>query len=111
MLAEALIKQPLNESVCRVVAEKLRAGCLWMKLARDLKVKDSIIYVIKKEERADGKGYCRAVLEKWCEINSPHATNRELMMCLTNMGYGSVNWHIMRELNLVAKENMPQSER
>ena len=105
LLARALVEQPPSESVCSVVAEKLKVGCLWKKLARDLEMPDSIIEATEKKEKGDKKQCCRAAL-RWGD-----ATTREIMIWLTNMGYGSVNWHIMRELDLVARENMPQSER
>lgn len=106
MLARALVEQPPSESVCSVVAEKLKVGCLWKKLARDLKIPDSIIEATEKEEKGDKEECCRAVL-RWRKSNGSDATTREIMIWLTNMGYGSVNWHIMRELDLVARENMP----
>lgn len=108
--AEALVKQPANESVRGVVADKLRAGSLWKKLARDLNIRDPVIDAIEEEE-ADGQERCIASLRRWYENNGSSATSRELMLRLTNMGYGNVNWHIMRELGLVSRENMPPSDR
>lgn len=109
--AEASVKQPLNDRVRGVVAEKLRAGSLWKKLARDLRVTDPVIDAIEEEEKGDSQECCSQALRKWRESNGACATNREVMICLTNMGYGNVNWHIMRELDLVSRENMPQAER
>lgn len=110
-------KEKINRSPCEniraVVAEKLRMGCLWKTLARDLnpKVPDPVIEAIEEEENGDAKECCRVALRKWYEVNTSRATNREIMRCLTNMGYANVNWHIMRELHLVSLEDMPDSER
>lgn len=109
--AKARVEHPPDESVRYLVAEKLRVGRLWKTLATRLKVKDAILDAIEYEERDNGQECCRKALRKWRESKGSAATTREIMICLTNMGYGNVNWHIMRELNLVARQNMPQSER
>ena len=84
-------------------------GCLWKKLASKLKVQWAIMENIEEEERGDGEECCRKALKRWRESNGSRATVRELMRCLTDMGYGIINWHIMKELNLVARENIPRS--
>ena len=107
--AKALISISPDESLCSLVAEKLKMGCLWKKLASKLKVAWAIMENIQEEERGDGEECCRMALKRWCETSGSRATVRELMRCLTDMGYGNVNWHIMKELNLVTRENIPQS--
>ena len=96
-----------------VVAERLKQGCLWKTLARDLKpnVPDSVIAAIDEEEKGIEKECCRVALASWYNLHTSKATTRELMRCLTNMGSAKVNWHIMRELDLVSLEKMPESER
>ena len=94
-----------------MVAEKLGVGRLWRKLARGLEVKGAILDAIEEEERHNGEDCCRAALKKWYESNGSCATTRDIMICLTNMGYGSINWHVMKELKLVAEADMPQAER
>ena len=86
-------------------------GSLWKKLASKLKVAWAIMENIEEEERGDGEECCRMALKRWREINGSRATVRELMRCLTDMGYGNINWHIMHELNLVARESIPPSVR
>lgn len=97
--------------MCSLVAEKLKMGSLWKKLASKLKVAWAIMENIQEEERGDGEECCRKSLKSWRETNGSRATVRELMRCLTYMGYGTINWHIMKALNLVVRENMPQSVR
>ena len=111
--AEKLVKQPASESVRLVVAQKFKAGSLWKNLARHLKVKEAVIDAIEKEKEADGQECCIAALRKWYqpEKNGSNATSRELMLCLTNMRFGNVNWHIMRVLGLVSRDDMPPEER
>ena len=108
--AEALVNISPDESLRSVVAEKLKVGRLWRNLADKLKVRLAIQDNIEEEERGDGEQCCRMALKTWRESNGSRATVRELMRCLTDMGYGNINWHIMKELNLVAREKMPQSE-
>ena len=105
-----MIKKPPTEGVLDVIAEKLRTGSLWKKLASKLKIKRCVIANIQEDEE-DGQERCRAALETWRQNKGSSATSRELMLCLTNMGYGNVNWHIMIELNLVTRENIPPEER
>ena len=108
--AKALIKKPPTEGVLDVIAEKLRTGSLWKKLASKLKFKRCVIANIQEDEE-DEQERCRAALEIWRQNKGSSATSRELMLCLTNMGYGNVNWHIMIELNLVTRDNIPPEER
>ena len=108
--AKALIKKPPTEGVLDVIAEKLRTGSLWKKLASKLKIKRCVIANIQEDE-VDGQERCRAALEIWRQNKGSSATSKELMLCLTNMGYGNVNWHIMIELNLVTRDNIPPEER
>ena len=93
-----------------MMAEKLRTGPLWKKLARELEIKQCVIANIQEEEE-DGQERCRAALETWLQNKGSKATSRELMLCLTNMGYGNVNWHIMIKLDLVTRDNIPPEER
>ena len=88
-------------------------GRLWKTFARDLipNVQDPVIDAIEEEENGNEKECCRVALRRWHEANGSKATNREVMRCLTNMGYASINWHIMKELGLVSLENMPESEK
>ena len=94
-----------------MVAEKLKFE--WKNFASELKppLNYGVIEAIEKEENGDGKQCCRKALRRWYENNGSEATNRQIMRCITNMGYANVNWHIMRELGLVSIENMPESER
>ena len=108
--AKALIKKPPTEGVLDVIAEKLRTGSLWKKLASKLKFKRCVIANIQEDEE-DEQERCRAALEIWRQNKGSSATSKELMLCLTNMGYGNVNWHIMIELNLVTRDNIPPEER
>ena len=108
--AKALIQKPPTEGVLDVIAEKLRTGPLWKKLARELEIKQCVIANIQEEEE-DGQERCRAALETWLQNKGSKATSRELMLCLTNMGYGNVNWHIMIKLDLVTRDNIPPEER
>jgi len=85
------------------VAEKV--GSFWKKLARRLKVEEDVIDSIEKQRR-DCEDCCRMALKKWREVNDSEATIRALMCCLTEMGYSSINWHIMKELNLLTVEKM-----
>ena len=93
-----------------MIAEKLRTGSLWKKLASKLKIKQCVIANIQEDEE-DGQERCREALETWRQDKGSKATSRELMLCLTNMGYGNVNWHIMIELDLVNRDNIPTEER
>ena len=108
-----MINKPISDNVRSVVAERLQQGSLWKTLARDLnpKVPEPVIDAIQVEEQGRGKECCRVALLKWYRANTNQATIREVMRCLTNMGYAKVNWHIMNELGLVSLENMPESER
>ena len=108
-----MINKPVSDNVRSVVAEKLQQGSLWKTLARYLnpRVPEPLIDAIEYEEQGRGKECCHAVLLKWFQASANHATNKEVMRCLTNMGYANVNWHIMRELGLVSFKNMPESER
>ena len=108
--AKALIRKPPSEGVLDVIAEKLRTGSLWKKLASKLKIKQCVIANIQEDEE-DGQERCREALETWRQDKGSSATSRELMLCLTNMGYGNVNWHIMIELDLVTRDNIPPEER
>ena len=108
--AKALIQEPPTEGVLDVIAEKLRTGPLWKKFARELEIKQCVIANIQGEEE-DGQERCRAALETWLQNKGSKATSRELMLCLTNMGYGNVNWHIMIKLDLVTRDNIPPEER
>ena len=96
-----------------MVAEKLQQGSSWKTLVRDLspKVPDPVIDAIEEEEQGRRKECCRVALKRWYQANTAQATIREVMRCLTNMGHANVNWHIMRELELVSLENMPEPER
>ena len=108
-----MINKPISDDVRSVVAEKLQQGSLWKTLARDLnpKVPYPLIDAIQDEEQGRGKECCRVVLLRWYQAHTNQTTNREVMRCLTNMGYAKVNWHIMKELGLVSLKNMPESER
>jgi len=99
LTAEALVNTSPDESLRSLVAEKV--GRLWRKLASKLKVKEAVMDSIE-EERADCEDRCRVTLKRW------HGTVRELMWCLTDMGYSIINWHIMKELNLLTVEKMQQ---
>ena len=84
----------------------------WKTFASYLGLPQSVIEIIAEEEQRNGNLFqCRKALQEWYEKNGSKATNREIMRCLTNMGYANVNWQIMRELGLVSIENMPESER
>ena len=61
-----------------------------------------------EEERRNCVDCCRMALKIWRESNGSRATVRELMWCLTDMGASFINWHIMRELNLLTVEKMQQ---
>ena len=94
-----------------MVAEKLKFD--WKNFASELKptLNYKVIEAIEKEENGNGKQCCRKSLRRWYENNASEATNRQIMRCLTNMGYANVNWRIMKELGLVSIANMPLSER
>ena len=94
-----------------MVAEKLKFD--WKNFASELKptLNYGVIEAIEREENGNGKQCCRKALRRWYEYNGSEATNRQIMRCLTNMGYANVNWRIMRELGLVSNEKMPESER
>ena len=104
------VNEPPSDSVCLIVAEKVNLE--WKPFASYLGLPQSVIKNIAEEEKRNGNLFqCRKALSEWYEKNGSKATNREIMRCLTNMGYANVNWHIMRELGLVSIENMPESER
>ena len=109
--AKAAVSISPDESLCSLVAEKLKMGCLWKKLSSKLKVPWAIMENIQEEERGDGEECCRKALKRWRESNGSQATVRELMSCLTDMGYGNINWYIMKKLKLVEREHIPQSVR
>ena len=94
-----------DERLRSLVAEEV--GRLWRKLASKLKVKEVVMDSIEKE-REDCEDCCRMALKTWCEINGSQATVRELMSCLTEMGFSNINWHIMKELNLLTVEKIQQ---
>ena len=119
-----MVELPPDESVRHMIAEKM--GRLWRRLASGLGVKDAILDAIEEEKERQGQECCQEALRRWHDSKGSGATTRgataegdttrgattrEIMICLTNMGYANVNWHIMRDLSLVARENMPQSER
>ena len=84
----------------------------WKTFASYLGLPQRVIENIAEEEKRNGNlCQCRKALQEWHEKNGSQATNREIMRCLTNMGYANVNWHIMRELGLVSDDNIPESER
>ena len=103
--AQALVSTPPDESLRSLVAEKV--GRSWRTLASKLKVKEHIMDSIE-EERRDCENCCRTALKKWSESSGSQATVRELMWCLTDMGYSIINWHIMKELNLLKAEKLQQ---
>lgn len=105
------VNKPPSNNVFRVVAEKVKME--WKTFAGDLRppLSQPVIEAIEEEENGSGKECCRKALRKWYENNGSEATNRQIMRCLTNMGYANVNWHIMKDLGLVSIENMPESER
>jgi len=100
--AQALVNASPDESLRSLVAKKV--GRLWRKLAIKLKVREDSI----KTKRGDYEDCCRMALKSWHESNGSRATVRELMWCLTDMGYSIINWHIMKELNLLTLEKMQQ---
>jgi len=100
-----LVNTSPDESLRSLVAEKV--GRLWRKLASKLKVKEAVMDSIE-EERADCEDCCRMTLKRWRGSSGSRATVRELMWCLTDMGYSIINWHIMKELNLLTVEKMQQ---
>ena len=103
--AQALVSSPPDESLRSLIAEKV--GRSWRKLASKLKVKEAVMDNIE-DERGDYEDRCRMALETWSESSGSRATVRELMWCLTDMGYGIINWHVMKELNLLTKEKVKQ---
>ena len=111
LAAHEKVNQLPSDNVCSVVAEKVKME--WKTFAGDLRppLSQPVIEAIEVEENGNRKQCCRKALRRWYENNGSKATNREIMRCLTNMGYANVNWHIMRELGLVSGENMPESER
>ena len=106
-LAQALVNTSPNESLRSLVAEKV--GRSWRTLASKLKVKEHIMDSIE-EERRDCENCCRTALKKWSESSGSQATVRELMWCLTDMGYSIINWHIMKELNLLKVAKVEESK-
>ena len=103
--AQALVNTSPGESLRSLVAENV--GRLWRKLASKLKVKEAVMDSIEKE-RGHCEDCCRMALKRWCEVNGSRATVRELMSCLTDIGCSNINWHIMKELNLLTMEKMQQ---
>ena len=103
--AQASVSTPPDESLRSLVAEKV--GRSWRKLASKLKVKEAVMDNIE-DERRDYEDCCRMALKKWSESSGSQATVRELMWCLTDMGYSIINWHIMKELNLLKEEKLQQ---
>ena len=94
-----------DESLRSLVAGKV--GRSWRTLASKLKVKEDVMDSIE-EERRNCVDCCRMALKRWREYNGSRATVRELMWCLTDMGASFINWHIMKELNLLTVEKMQQ---
>ena len=94
-----------DESLRSLVAEKV--GHSWRTLASKLKVKEDVMDSIE-DERRDCKDCCRMALKTWRDSNGSRATVRELMWCLTDMGASIINWHIMKELDLLTVEKMQQ---
>ena len=111
LAAHEKVNQLPSDNVCSVVAEKVKME--WKTFAGDLRppLSQPVIEAIEVEENGNRKQCCRKALRRWYENNGSEATNRQIMRCLTNMGFANVNWHIMRELGLVSRENMHQSER
>ena len=104
------VNEPPSDSICLVVAEKVEVE--WKIFASYIGLPQPVIENIAEEEKRNGNLFqCRKALSEWYEKNGSKATNREIMRCLTNMGYAHVNWHIMRELGLVSIDNIPESER
>ena len=103
--AQALVSSPPDESLRSLIAEKV--GRSWRKLGSKLKLKEAVMDNIE-DERGDYEDRCRMALKTWSESSGSRATVRELMWCLTDMGYGITNWHVMQELNLLAKENLQE---
>ena len=112
-LAKKKIDARISDRVCDVVADRFQGGTSWRILAGDLwpKIKDDEINAIEVDRGRCPKECCRAMLQKWSQKYTSSATYKELMRCLTNMGFANVNWIIMRELELVKLENIPLSER
>lgn len=111
LAAHEKVNQLPSDNVCSVVAEKVKME--WKTFASDLRppLSQPVIEAIEEEENGNRKQCCRKALRRWYENNGSKATNRQIMRCLTNMGFANVNWRIMRELDLVSNENMPESER
>ncbi|XP_068736783.1 uncharacterized protein [Montipora capricornis] len=109
--ARAKIKEPIKDhsNICDVVADKIPEGFAWKTLARDLKppIPECAIDEILEAERGSPKECCRIALRTWYQGFTSQATSQELMRCLTNMGFASLNWHIMKELGLVSFKDMP----
>lgn len=103
--AQASVSTPPDERLRSLVAENV--GRSWRKLASKLKVKEAVMDNIE-DERRDYEDCCRMALKKWSESSGSQATVRELMWCLTDMGYSIINWHIMKELNLLKEEKLQQ---
>ena len=110
-LARAKIKEPIKDhsNICDVVADKIPEGFAWKTLARDLKppIPECAIDEVLEAERGSPKECCRIALRTWYQRCTSKATSQELMRCLTNMGFASLNWHIMKELGLVSFKDMP----
>ena len=105
------VNKPPSENVRLVVAERVKME--WKTFANDLRppLSQPVIDAIEEEENGNKKECCRKAMRRWYENNGSEATNRQIMRCLTNMGYANVNWHIMKDLDLVSVEDMPESER
>ena len=105
------VHKPPSENVRLVVAERVKME--WKTFANDLRppLSQPVIDAIEEEENGNKKECCRKAMRRWYENNGSEATNRQIMRCLTNMGYANVNWHIMKDLDLVSVEDMPESER
>ena len=100
-----MVSTPPDESLRSLVAEKV--GRSWRKLASKLKVKEAFMDNIE-DERGDYEECCRMALKKWSESSGSRATVRELMWCLTATGHSIINWHIMKELDLLTEEKLQQ---
>ena len=103
------VNEPPSDSVCLIVAEKVKTD--WKTFASYLRLPQPVIENIAEEEKRNGNlCQCRKALQEWYEKNGSKATNREIMRCLTNMGYANLNWDIMRELGLVSIDNLNQRD-
>ncbi|XP_068705826.1 uncharacterized protein [Montipora foliosa] len=109
--ARAKIKEPImdHRNICDVVADEIPEGFAWKTLARRLKppIPECAIDEVLEAEGGSPKECCRIALRRWYQRFTAQATSQELMRCLTNMGFASLNWHIMKELDLVSFKDMP----